>query len=283
MHFFYLDESGDTGRDLDNQEQPIMVLGGISLRDEGWNKTTEEFHTIVHNYFHGSVPQDFELHAYELLSLDGRGPFEGHPMGDRLHLACDVLDLILTRKHGVHFIGIDKQAVKNSRCGVSLPFNPMCPYLLAFDYMITYINWLVKQKLGRSARALVILDEKRQFHDTIERITRDRRFDAPLAHRIKWITEISYPVDSRKNVMVQVSDLVVFCIRRFLEIEHSHRPGWPQRAKDFYAQRYDKLMSRVAKKSVVERQGRDMDRLNKYIAAVTCNPIGLWRSRYSLG
>ena len=42
MHFFYIDESGDTGKDLLNPEQPIMVLGGISLSDEKWNNILEE-------------------------------------------------------------------------------------------------------------------------------------------------------------------------------------------------------------------------------------------------
>lgn len=35
MHFYYLDESGDTGSNLNDPDQPVMVLGGISVRDEG--------------------------------------------------------------------------------------------------------------------------------------------------------------------------------------------------------------------------------------------------------
>jgi hypothetical protein len=34
MHFFYLDETGCTGPDLENPEQPIFVLGGISVSDD---------------------------------------------------------------------------------------------------------------------------------------------------------------------------------------------------------------------------------------------------------
>jgi len=29
MHFFYVDETGCTGADLNNAEQPIFVIGGI--------------------------------------------------------------------------------------------------------------------------------------------------------------------------------------------------------------------------------------------------------------
>ncbi|WP_143814354.1 DUF3800 domain-containing protein [Lysobacter spongiicola] len=35
MHFFYLDESGDTGANLADPNQPIFVIGGVSVRDEG--------------------------------------------------------------------------------------------------------------------------------------------------------------------------------------------------------------------------------------------------------
>ena len=34
MHFFYLDETGCTGADLKNHEQPIFVFGGISVSDD---------------------------------------------------------------------------------------------------------------------------------------------------------------------------------------------------------------------------------------------------------
>jgi rubrerythrin len=282
MHFFYLDESGDTGPDLDNADQPITVLGGISLRDEGWNKTQSEFEKLISAYFSGSIPRDFELHGNQLLSPHGEGPFHGQPMADRSALAVQIVDLVVSRKHGIHFLGIDKQAMKAACCGLSLAFNPKRPYLLAFDYMMTYINWYVKEKLGRSARGLVILDEKRQFHGDIENITRDRRFNVTATHRIKWIAEIAYPVDSTKNVMIQMSDLIVLCIRRFLDIEHGHRDGWTHTAINFYAKMYEKIDSRVAKKSIVERGGRHMHRLNKYIEAVRCLPIGRWKTKYDI-
>ena len=41
MHFFYLDETGDTGKDLESPEQPIFVLGGITVSDKTWRKTTD--------------------------------------------------------------------------------------------------------------------------------------------------------------------------------------------------------------------------------------------------
>ena len=282
MHFFYLDESGDTGTNLGDPNQPIMVLGGISLRDEGWNKTYTAYMGIVDSFFSGSIPVGFELHANELLSPNGDGAFAGHPMQTRSQLAKDVVDLIDERKHGFHYIAFDKEVMQNTTCQIPMSYDTRNPYLLGFDYMITYINWHVKIKLGSTARGLVICDEMTQYHNTIDIISRDRRFGGTSVHRVKWITEINYPVDSRKNAMIQISDLAIFCTRRLLEIEHGHHLGWTQTAKDFYASRFSTLYDRVSKKGTVDRQGRDMNQFNDYIDAVRCDPVGRWKRRYTI-
>jgi hypothetical protein len=113
MHFFYIDESGDTGQDLLNVDQPILVLGGVSVKDTGWTRTQSELTALIDEYFHGIVPANFELHAVELLSPEGEGHFAGHPMGDRLNLAVRILDLIANRGHAVHFVGVNKAALLN--------------------------------------------------------------------------------------------------------------------------------------------------------------------------
>ncbi|MCF7222884.1 DUF3800 domain-containing protein [Marilutibacter chinensis] len=86
MHFFYLDESGDTGANLEDAQQPIFVLGGVNLRDEGWNTTYAALSDVITGYFGGTLPTGFELHGCELLSPNGEGPFAGHPIDRRLQL-----------------------------------------------------------------------------------------------------------------------------------------------------------------------------------------------------
>jgi len=39
MHFFYLDESGDSGANLNDEQQPLFVLGGLNVADKKWNNT----------------------------------------------------------------------------------------------------------------------------------------------------------------------------------------------------------------------------------------------------
>ncbi|MFW6046478.1 MAG: DUF3800 domain-containing protein [Candidatus Woesearchaeota archaeon] len=284
MHFFYLDESGDTGHDLQNPEQPIMVLGGISISDKKWNKTQTEFARIISDYFNEEIPDDFELHSTELLSPNGDGPFHGHSMENRTDLAKKLLKTLAPKGHSIHYIGFDKRQISEITCGATLSFNPSRPYELGFDYLITYINWFLKKNRGSSARGLIILDEKRDQYDNIERILYNRRFETMKSHRVKWIVEFGYPIDSKKNPMIQLSDLVVYCTRKFLEIENGYRNNWGKEAKDFYGQCYNIIADRIAKKSLVPRGERSdaIQRLNEYLGEVRSTPRTQWRRHYNL-
>lgn len=282
MHFYYLDEAGCTGSDLTNEEQPIFVLGGISVRDEGWNKTQESMAGIIEGYFEGALPQNFELHASQLLSPNGDGPFSGHARDRRSNLAKSILGLLADRSHDVHLCAIDKAKLNSCSCCVAMPYDTRTPYHLAYDYLITYINWFVKNQLGLSARGMLIIDAKEQFHADIEHITQVRRFGGPAAHRVKWIVEFSYPIDSQKNPMVQLSDLVVFCAKKFMEIENGYRDAYPQDAKRFYAECYALIHDRIRKKDLVDRQGRGMDAMNSFLREIQAKPVGQWKRRYGI-
>jgi hypothetical protein len=283
MHFFYIDESGDTGRNLDDPHQPIIVLGGISVRDEGWNATQELLSRRLSAFFRDNLPPNFELHAKDLLSPNGDGDFGGMPIEARCALCLDLLGILAERSHGAYYIAIDKPQLRNAVLGIELDYDHAHPYLLGFDYLITYINWLVKERLGRSARGLIILDKKDYYHNNIEQLMRDRRFRGPAAHRVKWVVEFGYAIDSKKNPMVQLSDLVVYCVKRFIEVEKGYRATWPLEVRNFYALCYSLIKARVARTTIVERTGRDMDRLNAFLQSVRVEPRTQWKRYYDIG
>ena len=265
MHFFYLDESGCTGNDLSCEDQPIFVFAGISVRDEGWNQTNMEVKKIINDYFGGNIPPGFELHAQDLLSL-----------------AINLLSLLGSRSHNTHLIGLNKRVLSEQDIVPHSYIRSHTPYLLGYDYMITLLNWIVKEKLGRSARGMIILDKKQEFSGGVEAITGYRRYLVPQTHRVKWIVEFSYPVDSRKNPMIQLSDLVAYCSKRFLEIESGLRPNIPEIAKKFYAQCYEIIDSRLIRKTLIERSGRDAEALNDLLHKIEVKPRTRWKAHYGL-
>src|SRR5699024_1733569 len=126
-----------------------------------------------------SVPENFELHSHQLLSPHGEGPFAGDSIEERINLADDLLELIDTLGHHVHYVAIDKAKMKESACAYEAVFDLKNPYLLAFEYLITYMNWHVKKNLGQSARGMIVMDEKEEHHDSVESIIHNRRYDVP--------------------------------------------------------------------------------------------------------
>ncbi len=284
MHFFYLDESGDSGANLNDKNQPIFVLGGLSVADKKWNRIKERIDAIISSYFNGNIPTGFEVHSHELLSRNGGGAFTKHPIEGRLELARILLKLIEELGHQIHFFAIEKQLLQKSDCQYQAVFDIKHPYLLSFDYLITYMNWHVKTNLGQSARGMIVLDKKDEKHDeSVEAIIQNRRFEVPQKQRVKNIVEFSYPIDSRKNPMIQLSDLVVLCIRRFLEIEKGYKLNVLKEVRDFYAECFDIIDKRVKGKSIISRDGRNSIHLNNHLANSQCKPNSVqWRRVYGL-
>jgi len=282
MHFFYLDESGDSGCNLDDKKQPIFVLAGLSVADKKWNNTKDELDRLISGYFNGEVSDRFELHSHQLLSPKGDGPFEGHDLQARLGLATELLGLIDRLGHNIHFYAVDKAKMKDADVDYEALFNLKNPYLLSFEYLLTFMHWHIRENLGQSARGMIVLDEKREYHDSIERIIHDRRYGVAKTHKLKLIVEFSYPVDSRKNPMIQLSDLVALCIRRFLEIEMGYKDSLPLEVKKYYADCFNRINKRMKRRSIIERGGRHEGKLNDYISSVQATYSHQWRKRYSL-
>lgn len=282
MHFFYLDESGDSGANLADAQQPIFVLGGLSVADKKWNNTKERLDAIISEYFNGNIPGGFEVHSHELLSPNGEGAFHGHAIDRRLQLVRNLLGLISELGHHVHYFAVEKSSLADLNCQFGAVFETNHPYLLSFDYLITYMNWHVKENLGQSARGMIVMDEKEEHHESVETIIHNRRFEVPNNQKVKWIVEFSYPIDSRKNPMIQLSDLVALCIRRFLEIEKGYKPDTPDVVKQFYAECFNVIDARVKGRRLIERNGRNLNHLNEHVANAHCKPRTQWRRAYGM-
>lgn len=77
MHLLYIDEAGDSGLNRQEPEQPVLCMAGVIVSDEKWNPTRRLINEILEDALGEKPEPSFELHAYELLSPDGEGPFAG--------------------------------------------------------------------------------------------------------------------------------------------------------------------------------------------------------------
>lgn len=280
MHFFYMDESGDTGKNLADPDQPIMVLAGIALRDKSWNTTQQAVQSLFSEFFGGKIPVAFEFHACEALSPNGGGVFAGRSFAERAKLAEDALRLLGTQKHGTFYTAVHKSRMKATLLGKVVEYNPKRPYPVAFDANLSAINQHVKKRLGRSARGMLFFDEKEKHHEDVRKLMRARRFEVAQAHRVKWIVEFGHPLDSRGNPMIQLADLVAYVTRGFLELEHGC--GLPKSAEDtaLLASCYRLIEDRLLWKQPVPRGEKSHAKLGPYVATVAVRPKPGWQLRY---
>lgn len=282
MHFFYIDEAGCNLRDLTHPESPIFVMGGLIVKDKGWNKTHGEYEKIISGYFTEAVPENFELHSHQLLSPKGDGVFLDHPRENRLKLAQDVLKLVIDRGHNFCLLPIEKSAlavydIKDIRNKDHVELKT--PYLLCYDNMIDTIEGFIRVKRGQSARGMVIIDEKDAIKTEIETLTKFRRFCPTVSKRIKWISEFSYPIDSKKNPMVQISDLACFVTKKFYGIEKGYHDAYPQAAKTFYRDTYLLIHERLIKNGFTEETGRHSQHYNNFMNNVIPKPSYGWKKK----
>lgn len=259
MHFFYLDEAGCNGRDLENKEQPIFVSGSLIVSDAKWNSTNQAFNQIISDYFNGEIPENFELHSEQLFSPDGDGPFEGHNRERRNKLANNLLDLIEGSSHHTAYYAVDKTSLNSelpTDFRVKDYLDLSAPYLISFDYLLSVFEWYTKDRLGSSARAMIILDEKDEFEEEIRSLVRHRKYNVPNVRRLKWLVEFSYPISSHKNPMVQLSDLISFLTKKYLEIENGYREYYSQEVKNIYRDYYAKIEDRLVRKRILQYDSR---------------------------
>lgn len=280
VHFFYLDETGDTGTDLENTEQPIFVLGGITLRDKSWRKACEAVQQRIIDFFSGAVPNGFELHANELVTR--QGPFVNRSQVDCNALALSLLDLVIDFKHRAHFVGIDKKLLlKHVSGGEHDIIDCKTPYLLSFNYLVSYLERFVREECGKSARGMIIIDQKDTYLKSIDLLTHYRRFDVPKARQLKRVVEFSHSVDSLRHPLIQLSDLVIYTTRKFLECDNGYKPDWSKEARNFYASCYKRVQGRVWRKNLIEVSGEEEKKAHSLLKLCQSTHVGQWERNYT--
>lgn len=263
---------------MSDKQQPIFVLGGLSVSDEKWIVTQERIQEVLARGLGTRMGSRFELHANELLSPSGQGPFAGMAREARSDLALELLGLLGELKHSTHYVAIDKGELLSLEAPFGLERPD--PYPLAFEAMITRIDWHVKKRLGRSARALLVTDRKDQYERDVSDVVHRRRFEGAKATRVRRVVEFTHPVDSKRNALVQLADLVAFCVKKFLEADLGYKSEMPAAAVAFFARAFELIEDQNPRKSLVPREGRARDHVEALFGSAFVRPKREWRARY---
>jgi hypothetical protein len=251
MHILYLDESGSTGANLDDDEQPVFAMAGLIVSDEKWRLTGSAIQTVVTAAFAGQVPENFELHASELLSPEGEGPFADWDREKRLAFARALLELVSSRSHQVLLQVYDKAKLASvARPQSNQVFEWSDPWELAFSMVLTcFEEFLRGSSTGRTSSGMVIIDHQDTYLDYVRAHCGDRH-SARGWRNVKKVVEIGYSAVSHANPMIQLTDLIAFISRKCAEAEAGYRDEWTNDAKDFYRECRALIWPRVQYKAL---------------------------------
>lgn len=224
MNLIYLDESGNSGSNLSDSQQPVFVLGALVVSEKKWLAVETAILQILNSYFNNVIPGDFEIHATDL--RNGTRHFRGVETGKRVRLRDQLLQVAIDHQLSFIYRAITKKRYAtwlDRQYGAGIIINP---HIAAFPLVAQTINGYLRS-LGASQLGILINDENKEVVGDIERTTRLLRADTGRLH-LDRIIEKSFFIDSAKSYVLQLADLCTFHARKLEEI----KIGLPEKSID---------------------------------------------------
>jgi hypothetical protein len=210
MQLIYLDESGNTGNNLADPQQPVFVLGALIVPERTWQPVEAELEHALETNVPSPRPHGFEMHGGDL--RQGTGCFKSISVKTRVGLRDDWLRIAAS--HGLRFIyrAITKNRYERwmkATFGSNISVNP---HLAAFPLVAQVANNFLKAD-SPDTLGIFISDNNREVVSDIERFLKLLRA-TPGALRLDRIIEKGFFIDSHKSLLLQLADLCTLLARK---------------------------------------------------------------------
>lgn len=246
MNFVYIDESGNTGLNLKDPQQPVFLLTALILPELKWFPLEKKFFHIVRKYFNDKLPSSFQVQAKDLKG--GRGIFKILDFTKQLAFRDEMLQLLLDSEIDI----IYRRIIKNKfatfceeQYGPGIKVNP---YIMTLPFVCMEVDHYLRQK-GSEQLGMLIFDEQKENLDAVERSLLTLRLDSKSILKTTNIIERGFFIDSSKSFALQLADLAAYYIRKYEE----HNLGF--RVSDVDKQTFckiEKLVSTGVGSSIVD-------------------------------
>lgn len=84
MNLIYIDESGNSGKNLADPQQPIFVLAALVVSEEKWIEIEIDLESSIPNCLGSDFPTHEEIHTTDI--RNGSGVFRGVSIEKRMNL-----------------------------------------------------------------------------------------------------------------------------------------------------------------------------------------------------
>lgn len=217
MKLIYIDDSGNTGKKLDDELQPLFLLGGFIVDENGWKSVDKAIESVKRKY----DICDLEIHAIDVINGKKETPYKEWDYQKKLEFFSDMLSIIKEFDLKVVFFSVKKQNFKGYfqvKYGKDFEqqFN-ISPYLLAFSYILQISDsYLIDCK----SNGMLILDEQDEWKKPANKTFNILRtiVDEPEV-KIEKLLDRSFFVDSSESNMIQLADIVSYNLKRYLECD----------------------------------------------------------------
>lgn len=211
MHLIYLDESGNTGNNLTDPQQPVFVLCAMIVPEQRWVALEHDLINAISS--HVGDPESVEVHGIDIRS--GRGPFQGMSVNDRIAFRDLWLNLAVKHQLVVVYRAIEKRRYQKWLLNTFGPGVAINPYVMAFPLVARVVDEYLRS-LPSSPLGIFISDENHQIVPDVEKSIRVLRgIEGKL--RLRQIVEKGFFIESSKCVPLQLCDLVAFHLRKMEE------------------------------------------------------------------
>lgn len=213
----------------------MFVMAGLLVSNERWRRTEEILRERLKEGLGCEPGPGFELHATELLSPEGDGPFGEMSQGSRNKLALSLLDIVGERNHQVLLQVVDKLKMADATPPAKeYGFDWKHPWDLSLAMTLTmFEDHLWGNSTGSSSAGMVFIDHK----DSYLSLVRDRSKERGAAggwRQLKKVMEIGYSAVSYANSMIQLTDLIAYTMHKTAESVSGYGLKWPPDAHGFF-------------------------------------------------
>jgi Protein of unknown function (DUF3800) len=225
MHLVYLDESGNSGVNLNDQDQPVFLLCAMVVDESRWHNLEAGLKAKLDVHLPDWRAHDkFEIHGADLRR--GAGHFEGMSPTARVAFRDDWMRVGAANDVRLIARSVHKKSYATwlaSTFGHGVIINPhVAAFALLSRCVDNYMKTLPGPPLG-----MFICDDNKEVAADVEKSIRVLRI-SDGALRLAQIIEKGFFIDSKKSLPLQLCDLFALSIRKWTE----RRWGKPPKAFD---------------------------------------------------
>lgn len=255
MYFCYIDESGNTGGNLKDPKQPLLLLGCLLVPPDKIREIEEDIRVLGYGIFGAeSRNTDFEFHGDDIYNARGRY-FKKLDLTKRMAVFDSLTEIIL--KHDemkIGYVCIEKEKY----------FGRLHVQQAAFHLLVEKLEEHLQGHI--KTHCLLIADEQDELEQNlIDDLDHFKQHGTTFGYKsveIHWIIDSVHFVRSHNSDLMQLSDVLCYLLRRGRESQarllkeyHQGNSGerasfqdwvdqYPHRGYRYFYQTYRKISSR---------------------------------------